>query len=333
MKIGIFSFAHMHAESYVRCVAAFPGVELLGIADDVPERGAEFARRHNTCFYPSYQALLADRPDGVVICAENARHRALAELAAAAGVHVLCEKPLATSIADGQAMLDACQRAGVILMTAFPMRFNAPVREVKTLLEKDGLGKIYACNTTNQGTMPGRSRPWFIDKGLAGGGAMIDHTVHVADLLRWYLGSEVVEVYAQGNRIIHADSVAVDTGGLILMTFANGVFASLDCSWSRPLVSQTWGNVWLELVGQAGVVTVDAFRQNITASGDHAGKAQWLFWGSDSDGAMVEEFVAAIREGRQPSVTGYDGYKAMEIALAAYRSVETGQPVRLPLGA
>ncbi len=332
MKIGIFSFAHMHAESYVRCLAALPGVELIGIADDESARGSEFAQRHSTRFYPSYEALLADEPDGVVLCTENARHRALTELAAAAGAHVLCEKPLATTVVDGQAMLDACNRAGVILMTAFPMRFSAPVMEVKALLDKGGLGQIHACNTTNQGTMPGRSRPWFVDKELAGGGAMIDHTVHVADLLRWYLGSEAVEVYAQGNRIIHADTVAVDTGGLILMTFANGVFASLDCSWSRPLVSQTWGGVWLELIGQAGVLTVDAFKQNITAHGDHAGKAQNLFWGSDADGAMVAEFVAAIREGRQPRVTGYDGYKAMEIALAAYRSVETGQPVRLPLG-
>jgi predicted dehydrogenase len=333
MKIGIFSFAHMHAESYVRCVAALPGVELLGIADDDAARGSEFARRHATRFYATYEALLADKPDGVMICAENARHRALTELAAAAGVHVLCEKPLATTIADGQAMIDACQRAGVILMTAFPVRFCAPISEVKALLDKGGLGQVYACNTTNQGTMPGGSRPWFIDKALAGGGAMIDHTVHVADLLRWFLGSEVVEVYAQGNRIIHADTVAVDTGGLLLMTFANGTFASLDCSWSRPALSQTWGGVTLELVGQAGVISVDAFRQNVIAHGEHVGKAQNLFWGSDSDGAMVDEFIAAIREGRQPAVTGYDGYKAMEIALAAYRSVETGQPVRLPLSA
>ena len=333
MKIGIFSFAHMHAESYIHCLAGLPDVELLGIADDVAERGAEFARRHATRFYPSYEALLADKPDGVVICAENVRHRGLTELAAAAGAHVLCEKPLATTLEDGQAMLDACERAGVILMTAFPMRFNAPVMEVKTMLDKGGLGQVYACNTTNQGSMPGRSRPWFIDKTLAGGGAMIDHTVHVADLLRWYLDSEVVEVYAQGNRIIHADEAPVDTGGLIMMTFANGVFASLDCSWSRPLVNQTWGGVWLELVGEGGVVTVDAFRQHITAHGEHAGKAQWLPWGSDSDAAMVAEFVGAIREGRRPRVTGYDGYKAMEIALAAYRSVETGQPVRLPLNA
>jgi predicted dehydrogenase len=333
MKIGIFSFAHMHAESYVRCVTALPGVNLLGIADDDATRGAEFARRHATRFYPTYEALLADRPDGVIICAENARHRMLAELAAAAGVHVMCEKPLATTIADGQAMLDACGRAGVLLMTAFPMRFNAPIREVKALLDKGGLGRIYACNTTNQGTMPGGSRPWFIDKVLAGGGAMMDHTVHVADLLRWFLGSEVVEVYAQGNRIIHADTVAVDTGGLLLMTFADGTFASLDCSWSRPQVSQTWGGVTLELVGQVGVVSVDAFRQNVIAHGQHVGKAQNLFWGSDADAAMVAEFVAAIREGRSPSVTGFDGYKAMEIALAGYRSAEAGQPVRLPLSA
>lgn len=331
LRIGILSFAHMHAESYGRALTAMPGVELMGIADDDTDRGQDAAQRHSVRFYPSYQALLADKPDGVAICAENARHAGLTIMAAEAGAHVICEKPLATTIADGQAMLEACQSAGVILMTAFPMRFSAPVAEVKALLARGGLGRVHACTATNPGQMPARHRKWFVDKELAGGGAATDHTVHVADLLRWYLGCEVVEVYAQLNRIIHADAVEVETGGLLLLTFADGAFASIDCSWSRPLVHTTWGGVTLELVGEAGIVTVDAFKQTITAHGERAGKASAIYWGSDADRAMIAEFIAAVREGRQPLVTGYDGYKAMEIALAAYRSAEIGQPVRLPL--
>jgi predicted dehydrogenase len=155
----------------------------------------------------------------------------------------------------------------------------------------------------------------------------MDHTVHLADVLRWYLGSEVVEVYAQTNRIMHADTVAVETGGLLMLTFANGVFATIDCSWSRPPGYPTWGGLALELVTERGALTVDAFRQNLTVY--RGGRAAWDFWGSDANQAMVEEFVAAVREGRPPAVSGLDGLRALEVVLAGYESARTGQPVRI----
>jgi predicted dehydrogenase len=268
----------------------------------------------------------------VVICAENVRHHELTVMAAEAGAHVLCEKPLATSIADGRAMIDACEKAGVHLMTAFPMRFNQPVVEARKVIEAGSLGRIYGCNTTNQGKMPLNS--WFTVKALSGGGALTDHTVHVADLLRWYLNSEVAEVYAQSNRILYSDqAVDVETGGLLLLTFENGVFASIDCSWNKPPYYPTWGGVTLEIVGENGLLTIDAFKQLIRVYSHRTQKPAWHGWGSDMDEGLVYEFIAAIQENRPPAVTGYDGYKAAEIALAAYRSVETGQPVRLPLEA
>lgn len=331
MRMGILSFAHLHAEAYIGNLRAIPGVEMMGIADEDQARGKHFADLLNVPLYPSYEALLAEQPDGVLVCSENAHHRALVEMAAEAGAHVLCEKLLATSLADAQAMIDACDAAGVILMTAFPMRFSTPLLEVKAMLDSGGLGKVYCCNTTNQGQLPRHHREWFVDKELAGGGAVMDHTVHLVDVLRWYLGSEVVEVFAQTNRIIHADTIDVETGGLIMLTFADGTFASIDCSWSRPLRYPTWGGLTLELVGERGLMTVDAFRQNLTTYGRPEQHTAWSFWGSDANQAMVEEFVAAIREARSPRVTGYDGYKALEVALAAYASAETGQPVTLPL--
>lgn len=160
----------------------------------------------------------------------------------------------------------------------------------------------------------------------------MDHTVHLADLLRWYLGSEVVEVYATTNRILHADTVDVETGGLIMLTFADSTWASIDCSWSRPHHYPTWGGLAMEIVGERGIVNVDGFRQNLTTYGRPQQHTAWSYWGSDMNQAMVEEFVAAIRESRPASVTGYDGYKALEIALAVYASAESGKPVRLPLG-
>jgi predicted dehydrogenase len=329
MRIGVMSFAHHHAEAYIRGLRAIPGVELIGVADDDAARGESSARQFGATYFPSYEALLAAGPDGVLVCSENSKHRPLVEQAAAAGAHVLCEKPLATNLQDARAILDACERAGVKLMTAFPMRFSAPLLEVKARLDAGDLGTVYCCNGTNQGELPRRYREWFVDPHLAGGGAVMDHTVHLADVLRWYLGSDVTEVYAQTNKIFHASEVDVETGGLIMLTFANGVFATIDCSWSKPDYYPTWGGLTFELVTERGAVLVDAFKQNLTVYSESDQRPTWAHWGSDANQAMLEDFVASIRDDRPPGVTGLDGYRALELALAAYASAETGQPVPL----
>jgi len=329
MKIGIMSFAHHHAEWYIQNLRDLEGVEIAGVADDESLRAQRFADRYGVPYAPSYEALLDGRPDGVIVASENSRHRPLVEMAAAAGVHVLCEKPLATTLADAQAVVDACDRAGVLLMTAFPMRFSAPLLAVKQQLESGELGEVYAFNGVNQGELPTAYRDWFVDKELAGGGAIIDHTVHLVDIMRWYLGSEVEEVYAQSNRIIYGDQVDVETGALEMLRFQNGVFATIDASWSRPPYWPTWGGLAFELVTERGAILVDAFSQNLTVYRHDVGRANWLYWGSDANQAMIAEFIAAIREQRPPLVTGMDGYRAVEVALAAYDSAASGEPVLL----
>jgi predicted dehydrogenase len=332
MRIGMMSFAHLHAEAYINCLRAVPGLVMIGIADDDLTRGRRFADQFGAHLFDNYGALLAEKPDGVVICGENAKHRELVEMAAAAGVqHILCEKPLATTMEDGRAMLKACEEAGVRLMTAFPMRFSAPARQVKTALERGDLGAVRCCIGTNQGQNPHHHRAWFTHKALAGGGAAMDHAVHVVDMLRWYLGSEVVEVFAEIDNLFHKDTLDIDTAGLLLMTFDNGVFASLDCSWSRPRYYPIWGNVKLDLVCEQGVLQSSYFVQNITVYSDVVQRPVWNFWGSDPNQAMIDEFATSIWEDRAPSVSGEDGLKALEVALAAYRSAEMHQPVALPL--
>jgi predicted dehydrogenase len=323
------SFAHHHAEAYIHNLRLLEGVELIGIADDDLERGRSYAKANNTHLYPDYQALLDDMPDGVIICSENVHHRPLVEMAAAAGAHVMCEKPLATTLEDGQAIIEACRQAGVILMTAFPMRFSAPLVQVKAQLDEGALGKVYCFNSTNQGRMPIHERRWFVDKELAGGGSVMDHTVHLADVLRWYLDSEVTEVYAVANHILHGDMVEVETGGLIMLTFADGTFASIDCSWSKPFNYPTWGGLTMELISERGLTVVDAFSQNLSVYQEEPAAHTWAYWGSDADRGMVQEFVDAIREKRLPKVSGEDGYKALEITLAAYKSAASGQAVSL----
>ncbi|HEX6383216.1 MAG TPA: Gfo/Idh/MocA family oxidoreductase, partial [Anaerolineae bacterium] len=307
MRIGIMSFAHHHAEAYIQNLRNIPGVELMGAADEDAARGRRFAQQHGAPFFETYEALLGANPGGVIVCSENSRHRPLVELAAGAGAHVLCEKPLATTLADARAIVEACEAAGVVLMTAFPMRFSTPLMAIKARLDAGDLGQVYAFNAANQGELPTRHRQWFVDPELAGGGAVMDHTVHLVDIMRWYLDSEVSEVYVQTNQIFHADEVEVETGALEMLTFQNGVFATIDASWSRPPYWPTWGGLAFEMITERGAVFVDAFSQNLTVYQHTTQRATWRYWGSDANQAMIEEFVDAVREKRAPRVTGMDG--------------------------
>jgi predicted dehydrogenase len=112
MKIGIMSFAHHHAEAYTANLRAILGVELCGVADEDPVRGKRFAQAYNAPFYQTYEALLESKPDGVIICTENSKHLPLVEMAASSKINVLCEKPIATTVADAKNVVDVCARAG-----------------------------------------------------------------------------------------------------------------------------------------------------------------------------------------------------------------------------
>jgi predicted dehydrogenase len=326
LRIGIFSFAHMHAFSYANCLKRRSDTLLIGIYDDNAERGQRMAGEFGTAYFKSPEALLDLELDGVIICAENARHRPLVELAAGQAKHILCEKPIATTLADAQAMLDACAAAEARLQIAFPVRFSAPVQHMKKLIDEGSLGQIYSAKCTNHGSMPGG---WFIDPALAGGGAVMDHTVHVIDVLRWFWQTEVVEVYAEvGHNLLHQD-LGIDDAGMLSFKLANGIYGTLDTSWSRPKSYPIWGDVKIELVSELSRVQIDAFGQTLSLSSDLLGKTKAVGWGSDADQGLIDDFIDMIHQGREPFISGYDGLKALEVALAAYRSAEIGKPVKL----
>ncbi len=330
MRFGIMSFAHLHAEGFVGNLRAIPGLELVGFSDDDTRRGEHVAQTFGVRWFAHHEELLEAGVDGVIVCSENARRRELVALAAAAKVHVLCEKPIEVTLADAQAMRDACETHGVRFMTAFPMRFEPSIRAVKGALERGELGSLHAAAGINHSEIPKAHRAWFADKALAGGGAVMDHTVHLTDLLRWYTGSEVSEVYAEVGNPFYPGEVDVDTAGLVTLTFADGFFASIDCSWSRPTSYPRWGHLKMELFGERGAVRVDGFAQSLTAYSRHLPRnPSWLAWGADPNQAMIEEFVASIEEAREPAVTWRDGYEALRVALACYASADAGQPVTL----
>jgi predicted dehydrogenase len=329
IRIGILSFAHHHGEAYISNLRGMEGVELLGVADDDPMRGQTIAAQNKAQYFHTYEDLFEAKPDGVIICTENNRHRAFVEMAASRGIHVLCEKPIATTLEDARAIIEACEKAGVFLMTAFPMRFSAPLLEIKARLDNGDFGDVYCFNATNQGELPTKNRAWFVDPELAGGGAIMDHTVHLVDIMRWFTGSEVESMYACSNKIFHADEVEVETGALEMLTFENGVFATIDASWSRPQYWPTWGGLTFEMVTQRGAVIVDAFRQNLNVYRHDWQRSNWAYWGSDMNQAMISDFASAIREDRPPHITGMDGLRALEATLVAYESTRTGETVQV----
>jgi predicted dehydrogenase len=329
IRIGILSFAHHHGEAYISNLRHMDNVELVGVADDDPMRGQTIAAQNHAQYFHTYEELLDTKPDGVIICTENNRHRPSVEMAASRGIHILCEKPIATTLENAQAIVDMCGKASVILMTAFPLRFNPSLLEIKARLDHGDFGDIYCFNATNQGELPTKHRAWFVDPELAGGGAIMDHTVHLVDIMRWFTGSDVASMYARSNKIFHAEEVEVETGALEMLTFENGVFATIDASWSRPQYWPTWGGLGFEMVTQRGAVIVDAYRQNLNIYRHEWQRSQWASWGSDMNHAMINEFASAIRENRPPKVTGEDGLRALEATLAAYESTRTGETVQV----
>lgn len=322
MKVGIISFAHGHAHSYADALTKIAGVQLVGIADDDENRGTMAAKRYQTQYFSRYQELLEQDIDAVIITSENSKHREHVVAAAKAGKHILCEKPIASKVEDANEMIEVCKQNQVILQTAFPVRFNSAILRAKKMIENGDLGQILAIKGTNRGTNPGG---WFVDPNLSGGGAIIDHTVHVVDIMRWFMGSEPREVYAEIDNSI--SPYTIDDCGILTIEFDNDVFSTLDCSWSRNETYPTWGDVTLEIIGSEGTLKVDAFAQKLDVY-DKSG-ANWNYWGDDMDFGLVSDFVKSASNGEEPSITGTDGLKALEVALAAYESAEKRQPVKL----
>lgn len=334
LRIGVLSFAHTHAIGYLSALAAMPDVEVRGSDPDGRStgtglgelRGADLAAALGVEYADSHEDLLAWGPDGVVVTSENARHRELVELAAAAGAHVLCEKPLATSWEDGLAVRDAVDRAGVVLMMAFPVRFASAFERLRATHASGALGTVFSARGANNGMLP-LTRDWFTDPSLSGGGALVDHVVHVADLLDGLTGASPVHVTAVANRVLHAERARAETSGLVTVTYDSGMIATIDCSWSRPDTSPAWGGLTLDVAGTGGTVSVDFFGAATRGLDAVSGRPIELRYGADHDVPMLRTFLEAVRTGRQPQPDVGVGLRTLSIVLAAQESVRTGRTV------
>lgn len=324
MKLAILGCEHMHAASYVVEGKKLPDVEIVGIAEPDRLRGINFAQNFGVKYYETYEELInrAD-VDAVIICSSNVKHANLTVAAARAKKHVIVEKPIATTIEDAEMMIEECKKNNVKLMVALPVRYAPPIARAKQVVESGRIGDIVAINGTNHGSMPGG---WFTKKELSGGGAIIDHTIHVADLMHWMLKCDIKEVFAKSGNLIH--DLEVEDTGLLFMEFENGTYATLDTSWNRPESFPTWGDVTMEIIGTKGTLNVDAFAQHGNLYSNNNNSSKHVGWGDDMNYLMIRDFVNCIREDKPSPVPGEDGLFALKVALMAYDSVDKNEAVR-----
>lgn len=330
LKIAVMSFAHTHARGYLELLRRLPSVTIL--TSDPGEhpagelRGREFADELGVDYVDDYDELLAWQPDAVIVTSENARHRADVELAARAGAHILCEKPLATTLDDGVAMRAAVEAAGVMLMVAFPVRFASTFAQLKADYDSGLLGQLLSVRGSNNGKLPGE-RAWFTDPTLSGGGALVDHVVHIADLLEALMGAAPLSVTAITNQKLHADRAQAETAGLVTITYDNGVIAAIDCSWSQPSSAPTWGGVALTVTGTGGTIDIDFFGPRARGLDAATGRPIETPYGPNFDEALLGTFLAAVRSGVQPQPDGAVGLRTLAIVVAAQESARTGRTV------
>ncbi len=321
MNIALLGWAHVHAESYARCLADLPGVTLTAIFDGHAHERPSWAGP-GVRVAPTLEEAIASA-DAVVIASANDDHKELAIAAARAGRHVLCEKPLATTVSDAVAMVEAAREAGVVLATAFPVRFVPAVTSAWRAVRAGTYGRILAFSGSNNGQVPGPA--WFTDPRRAGGGAVMDHTVHLADLMRWFLQDEVAEIYAEIDTLMH--DIPVDDVGVLSVRFAGGAIGTIDASWNRPAAYSSWGGLELRIVAEGGVIDIDAFAQRLTVYGP--GGAAWVDWGSDANRAMLHAFGRACQGQPTLLATGEDGLEALKLVRMAYESARSGAPAHV----
>lgn len=317
IRICILSVAHVHTATYVRCLRNNPGAELIGFHDESPERAQAFSRAHGLTQWQDPVKMLAQDVDVALVCAENHRHARWIALSAAAGVDVLCEKPLGVDRSEMESMLDLCRCSGVRLMTAMCNRYIHSFQEAACAVRAGEIGELVAVFASNKGTMPGG---WFTDPALSGGGCIIDHTVHVADLMNHLLGTLPERVYAQaGHQLFEMDA---EDSAVVTMRYPGGVIVTLDASWSRTEHFPYGRDLTLRFVGTRGSIYVDYFAEKNRVYA--AGERIYSYYGEDKDQMMMDDLIDCYQTGRSFPITGEDGRNCALVAEAAYRSLRSG---------
>lgn len=335
LGVAVLGVAHIpHAMSYARCLVNSSTARLVGVFDESAELGNRVADRFGAPYHADLESLIGSADvQAVVVCSATNQHRALVEAAAARGLHVLCEKPIATTIDDAEAMIATCAEHGVQLHTAFVTRFYPLVARLRAAVQDGSLGDVLGMVGGNRGRppLPPQYPEWITTQSESGGGALMDHSVHVTDIMRHVSGLEVETVVAEVDSLFWQSGV--DDMALMSLTFDNGAIGSVDPSWSVP-AGNTWDyDFYLRIIGTKGSVSINDLAESLQLVSSAVAPGMRLVpFGVDIDALMVDAFVASIRAGEfvSPCADGNDGLRALEIALAGYESAARSATVSLP---
>ncbi|RDW15615.1 Gfo/Idh/MocA family protein [Oceanobacillus chungangensis] len=327
--IGCGSIAkHRHLPEY----GLNPNVEIVAVCDLIEERAMAAAEKYQAKAYTDYVTLLnTEKLDAVSVCLPNYLHAPVSIAALNAGNHVLCEKPMATSIEEAEQMIEAANKNKKKLMIGHNQRFVSSHQKAKQLIEKGEVGKIYSFRTAfghggPEGWSVDGGNSWFFNKDQAFIGAMGDLGVHKADLLRYILGEEFVEVGAFVETSAK-ENTDVDDNAVFILKSASGVIGTLAASWAYTAKEDNstiiYGeNATLRLEDHPDFSLVVQYKNGEVVKYELGG-IQSNEEGGQTTTHVIDHFIEAIVEDKEPLINGEEGKKSLEVILGAIESVET----------
>jgi UDP-N-acetylglucosamine 3-dehydrogenase len=333
--IGCGSIAiHRHLPEY----KSNKDVEIVAVCDINEERAQATAEKYEAKAFTNYEELLSSGlVEAVSVCTPNYLHAPITIAALNAGLHVLCEKPMATSKQEAEAMIAAAKESGKKLMIAHNQRFVPSHQRARQLIARGEIGKIYSFRTAfghggPEGWSVDGKESWFFEKEKAFVGAMGDLGVHKTDLLRYVLGEEITEVgsFVETSAKEFAD---VDDNAVCVLKTESGIIGTLAASWAYVSKEDNSTIIY----GEKAILRLEDDPTNSLvvqyATGEvvnyQLGKIQSNEAGGQSGSKVIDLFVAAVLNNHEVPVTGEEGMKSLEVILAALESNETKKIVRV----
>lgn len=324
IRWGLIGASTIAREWMIGAIRGQPDGEVVAVMSSSAERGAAFAEQNGIArSYDSLDALLADREvDAIYVSTTNELHKAQTIAAARAGRHVLCEKPLALNLEDARVMVRACAEAGVVMGTNHHLRNAATHRAMRDAIKVGRIGEPLAARVFHAVYLPEHLHGWRIKKPDAGGGVILDITVHDADALRFVLDDEPVDVVAQAQTTSLAEQ-GLEDAAMSVARFRSGLIAQL-----HEAFTIRYAGTGFEVHGSEGsLIARDVMTQRAigevrlrTSVGEEVLPVEH----EELYGRAVRRFHGAVRGQDTPAATGEDGVRSLAFALAALDAAKTG---------
>jgi UDP-N-acetyl-2-amino-2-deoxyglucuronate dehydrogenase len=327
--VGTGMVARYHAQA----IAQTEGARLVAVCRGDAARAEAAAAEFGVPCETRYEELLARRDvQAVCLCTPSGQHAAQAVSAARAGKHVLCEKPMALTLEDADAMITACREASVALGIALQRRTDPTFQAVRRAIDAGELGRPVLGTTTVpylRAQSYYDSAAWRGTWALDGGGALMNQGIHLVDLLLWFMG-DVAEVDASAATLAH--EIEVEDCVTARLGFASGALGSLLATTAAapgfPHRVEVYGTrAGVQIEGESVVRGPGAPADPDPAAAPPAAGAGASPTGISAAGhtRLLDDFVHAVREGRAPIVSGQEGRRSLSLVLAVYESARTGQ--------